>query len=165
MGKSSISSSSGTGKSSWEKTAEDFNAGKVSQAWFYAGDDLDLILKGRRIESASLSDGSMATIVFDGGLMVQVYAGGYLADTSVRMGRLSSRSGEITATGAVQFERGGGLRRMQVFAWTTDEYGSEELEALFEVCDVEGGARGGRMFFGVAFCYPSASEHAVGVDR
>ena len=161
----SKSSNGNVSKTAWEKAAEDFNAGKTGQAWFYQGDDLSLILKGHCIEAASLSDDSMATLVLDGDLMVQVYAGGYLADTSVRLSRVARRTGEITAVGQAVFEDEG-RRRPQVFAWTTDEYGPEELEILFEAFDVDGRAvNTGRMFFGVAFRSPSAAAHAVGADR
>lgn len=164
MSKSS-SKTAGAGKSAWEKAAEDFKAGKVSQAWFYQGDDLSLILKGHRIESASLSDDSMATIVLDGGLMVQVYAGGYLADTSVRLGRISVSSDEIIEVDESRVAMSGGGLLTQVYAHVPGE-DSWMDELLFEVLDVDGGRpSGGRMFFGVAFRAPSASEHAVGADR
>lgn len=153
-------------KTAWEKAAEDFNAGKVGQAWFYQGDDLSLILKGHRIESASLSDDSMATLVLDGGLMVQVYAGGYLADTRVRMGRVSVSSGEIIEVGASTVEMPGGGNLTQVFAHTPDGEGWMKNELLFEVFDVDGDRpSSGRMFFGVAFRSPSVAAHAVGADR
>nr|DAK24384.1 MAG TPA: hypothetical protein [Caudoviricetes sp.] len=156
------------GEEIWEQTAENFNVGKVGQVWFYGDDDLNLILKGHRIEAATLTYDSMLTFVMDDNLLVQFYAGCGLADANVRLDRVSHRSGEIMSVGTVSTVTDSGRRRTQLFAWTNDEYGSETLEVLFEAFEVsksESRSADRGMFFGVAFRAPSASEHMIGADR
>lgn len=155
-------------KEIWRQAAENFNAGKTGQVWFYGDDDLNLILKGHRIEAAMLTYDSMVTFVMDDNLLVQFYAGCGLSDTNVRLDRVSHRSGEIMSVGTVSTETGHGSRRTQLFAWTNDEYGSEPLEVLFEAFEVskpETRAADRDMFFGVAFRAPSATDHMIGEDR
>ena len=156
------------GEEIWEQTAENFNAGKVGQVWFYGDDDLSLILKGHRIEAATLTTDSMVTFVMDNNLLVQVYAGCGLADTNVLLDRINRRSGDIMSVGTASMVTDSGRHRTQLFAWTNDEYGSETLEVLFEAFEVskpESRSADRDMFFGVAFRAPSASEHMIGADR
>ena len=154
------------GEEIWSQSAKNFNDGKVGQVWFYQGDDLNEVLKGHRIEAATLVNDTLVTFILDGDLMVQVYAGRWMADVSVRLTSINRRSGEVMSVGQVLFEESGGRRRRRVFAWTTDEYGSEDLEALFEAYDVaKPESPGADMFFGVAFRSPSVSAHAIGADR
>lgn len=155
-------------KEIWEQTAENFNAGKVGQVWFYRGDDLNLILKGHRIEAATLVNDTMVTFVMDDNLMVQFYAGCGLADTNVRLDQINRRSGEIMSVGTVSAVTDSGRRRTQLVAWANDEYGLETLEVLFEAFEVsepESKAADRDMFFGVAFRAPSATDHVIGADR
>ena len=154
------------GEEIWSQSAKNFNDGKVGQVWFYQGDDLNEVLKGHRIEAATLVNDTMVTFVMTEDVMVQFYAGCGLADVNVRLTSINRRSGEILSVGQVLFEESDGRRRRQVFAWTTDEYGSEDLEVLFEAYDVnKPTSSGADMFFGVAFCSPSVSAHAIGADR
>lgn len=153
-------------RSKWARVAGDFSAGKVDQAWFYMGDDMNPILEGHRIESASMIGDSMVTFVMSENLMVQVYAGSGIADTGVALSDIASRSGEIEGCGYVTGVAPDGRRLTSFLAQTSDEYGSEDVEVLFKASDV--GARSsasGRMFFGVAFRAPSVAAHAVGADR
>lgn len=155
-------------KEIWKQTAENFNAGKVGQVWFYGDDDLGLILKGHRIEAATLTYDSMVTFVMDDNLLVQFYAGCGLADTNVRLDQINRRSGEIMSVGTVSTVTDSGRRRTQLFAWTNDEYGSETLEVLFEAFEVsksESRSADRDMFFGVAFRSPSVTAHRLGADR
>lgn len=153
-------------KEIWEQTAENFNAGKVGQVWFYQGDDLNLILKGHRIEAATLVNDTMVTFVLTEDVMVQIYAGCGLADVNTRLTSINRRSGEVLSAGEVNYDCSNGRRRRQVFAWTTDEYGSEDLEVLFEAYDVQKPTSpGADMFFGVAFRSPSVTDHMIGADR
>ena len=153
-------------KEIWSQSAKNFNDGKVGQVWFYQGDDLNEVMKGHRIEAATLVNDTMVAFVMTEDVMVQFYAGCGLADVNVRLTSINRRSGEILSVGQVLFEEAGGRRRRQVFAWTTDEYGSEDLEVLFEAYDVaKPEASGADMFFGVAFRSPSVSAHAIGADR
>lgn len=155
-------------KEIWSQSAKNFNDGKVGQVWFYQSDDLNEVMKGHRIEAATLVNDTMVTFVMTEDVMVQFYAGCGLSDTNVRLDRVCHLSGEIMSVVAVSTETSKGRRRTQLCAWTTDEHDLETPEVLFEAFEVskpESKADDRDMFFGVAFRAPSATDHMIGADR